>query len=125
MTGRWDYLLTIGKDDRGFDNAVEAFTHLMNDDSPIRYSYDSMAYYMVNYKEFVEANKEGVMRHYFRHDADNEFTVWTIKSPKRNHGRDIILTHMHTQCVNYMKVGGVMNTNSVIGVTMRNTVLCT
>ncbi|WP_302976994.1 DUF262 domain-containing protein [Paraprevotella clara] len=82
MTGRWDYLLTIGKDDRGFDNAVEAFTHLMNDDSPIRYSYDSMAYYMVNYKEFVEANKEGVMRHYFRHDADNEFTVWTIKSPK-------------------------------------------
>ena len=22
------------------------------------------------------------MRHYFRHDADNEFTVWTIKSPK-------------------------------------------
>ena len=37
---------------------LKLFTHLMNDDSPIRYSYDSMAYYMVNYKEFVEANKE-------------------------------------------------------------------
>ena len=82
MTGRWDYIFTIGKDDRGFDNAVEAFTHLMNGDSPICYSYDSMAYYMVNYKEFVEANNEGVMRHYFRHDVYNEFTVWTIKSPK-------------------------------------------
>ena len=82
MTGRWDYIFTIGKDDRGFDNALEAFTHLMNGDSPICYFYDSMAYYMMNYKEFVEANNEGVMRHYFRHDVDNEFTVWTIKSSK-------------------------------------------
>ena len=82
MTGRWDYLFTIGKDDRGFDNALEAFTHLMNGDSPICYSYDSLAYYMVKYKDFVEANRGGVMRHYFRHDADNEFTVWTIKSQK-------------------------------------------
>ena len=39
-------------------------------------------YYMVKYKDFVEANGGGVMRHYFRHDAGNEFTVWTIKSPK-------------------------------------------
>ena len=37
---------------------------------------------MVKYKDFVEANRSGVMRHYFRHDAGNEFTVWTIKSPK-------------------------------------------
>ena len=37
---------------------------------------------MVKYKDFVEANGGGVMRHYFRHDAGNEFTVWTIKSPK-------------------------------------------
>lgn len=82
MTGRWDYIFTIGKDDRGFDNAVEAFTHLMNGGSPICYSYDTMAYYMVKYKDFVEANRGGVMRHYFRHDADNEFTIWTIKSQK-------------------------------------------
>lgn len=82
MTGRWDYIFTIGKDDRGFSNALEAFTHLMNGDSPICYSYDTMAYYMVKYKDFVEANRSGVMRHYFRHDAGNEFTVWTIKSPK-------------------------------------------
>ena len=82
MTGRWDYIFTIGKDDRGFVNVIEAFTHLMNGDSPICYSYDTMAYYMVKYKDFVEANGGGVMRHYFRHDAGNEFTVWTIKSQK-------------------------------------------
>lgn len=79
---KWDYLFTVGRGDRGFDNALEAFTRLMNGDSPICYSNDCMAYYMVKYKEFVEANNGGVMRHYFRHDADNEFTVWTIKSPK-------------------------------------------
>ena len=82
MTGRWDYIFTIGKDDRGFSNALEAFTHLINGDSPICYSYNTMAYYMVKYKDFVEANGGGVMRHYFRHDAGNEFTVWTIKSQK-------------------------------------------
>lgn len=37
---------------------------------------------MVKYKDFVEANRGGVMRHYFRHDAGNEFTVWTIKFQK-------------------------------------------
>lgn len=82
MTGKWDYLFTIGNRDRGFDDALEAFTRLMNGNNPKCYSYDCMSYYIVTYKDFVEANNGGEMRHYFRHDMNQEFTVWTIKSPK-------------------------------------------
>lgn len=40
----------------GLAMLLKAFTHLMNGDSPICYSYDTMSYYMVKYKDFVEAN---------------------------------------------------------------------
>ena len=82
MNQKWDYLFTINNGDKGFKNLLDAFTHWMQDDKPQSFSTDCMSYYMLTYKDFVEAQNGGEMRHYFRHDISDEFMVWTIKSPK-------------------------------------------
>ena len=84
VSGKWDFIFTIGKNDTGFNNASEAFTSWMNKSPRQKFSPSEMAYYIDKYPEFMQARYnhqyEGVPCHYFIHQPDSEFSVWAVKT---------------------------------------------